>query len=67
MSADFAAIRLEEFPSLADVIYLNSASIGPLPERTRRRLDRWEPEASDRDAVGGAPGIAARGIAQHRH
>ncbi len=41
MSADFAAIRREEFPSLADAIYLNSASIGPLPERTRRRLDEY--------------------------
>ena len=41
MSADFAAIRREDFPSLADAIYLNSASIGPLPERTRRRLDEY--------------------------
>ncbi len=41
MSVDFAAIRREEFPSLADAIYLNSASIGPLPERTRRRLDEF--------------------------
>ena len=41
MSADFAAIRRAEFPSLSDAIYLNSASIGPLPERTRRRLDAY--------------------------
>ena len=41
MSADFAAIRREEFPSLSEAIYLNSASIGPLPERSRRRLDEY--------------------------
>lgn len=41
MTVDFAAIRREEFPALADAIYFNSASIGPLPERTRRRLDAF--------------------------
>jgi len=41
VTTDFAAIRREEFPSIADAIYLNSASIGPLPERTRRRLDEY--------------------------
>jgi selenocysteine lyase/cysteine desulfurase len=41
MSADFDAIRREEFPALAGAIYLNSASVGPLPERTRRRLDEY--------------------------
>ena len=41
MSADFAAIRRDEFPSLDGAIYLNSASIGPLPERARRRLDEF--------------------------
>lgn len=41
MSTDFAAIRRDEFPALDDAIYFNSASIGPLPERTRRRLDAY--------------------------
>lgn len=41
LRADFAAIRRQEFPSLEEAIYLNSASIGPLPERTRRRLDTF--------------------------
>ena len=37
--AAFAALRAEEFPLTADTIYLNSASTGPLPARTRRVLD----------------------------
>ncbi|HQR17788.1 MAG TPA: aminotransferase class V-fold PLP-dependent enzyme [Gemmatimonadales bacterium] len=41
MGADFAAIRREEFPSIDGAIYFNSASIGPLPERARRRLDEF--------------------------
>ena len=41
MGVDFAAIRRDEFSALAGAIYLNSASIGPLPERTRRRLDEY--------------------------
>lgn len=31
----FETLRLAEFPLLGDAIYLNSASIGPIPERTR--------------------------------
>src|SRR5207247_532945 len=30
-----------EFPWTADTIYLNNASIGPIPERTRRALDEF--------------------------
>lgn len=41
MSTDFAAIRREEFAALDEAIYLNSASVGPIPERTRRRLDEY--------------------------
>ena len=41
MDADFAAIRRDEFPGLDGAIYLNSASIGPLPERTRLRLNEF--------------------------
>ena len=35
------SIRETEFASLKDVTYLNSASIGPLPERTIRALERF--------------------------
>jgi len=41
MAFDFAALRREEFAALDGAIYLNSASIGPIPERTRRRLDEY--------------------------
>lgn len=41
MSTDFAALRREEFAALDEAIYLNSASIGPLPERTRQRLEHF--------------------------
>jgi cysteine desulfurase/selenocysteine lyase len=36
---DVAALRRAEFPWADDTIYLNHASIGPLPERTRLALD----------------------------
>ena len=38
---DFAALRREEFTGITDAIYLNSASIGPLPARTVRRLNEY--------------------------
>src|SRR5213079_973142 len=34
----FRALRAAEFPWTADTVYLNNASIGPIPERTRRAL-----------------------------
>jgi selenocysteine lyase/cysteine desulfurase len=34
-------LRSTEFPWTTDTIYLNNASIGPLPERTRLALDRF--------------------------
>src|SRR5439155_412122 len=34
----FRALRAAEFPWTADTVYLNNASIGPIPERTRRVL-----------------------------
>lgn len=37
----FRELRDREFPWAADVTYLNNASIGPLPERTRRVLDAF--------------------------
>lgn len=38
---DLAALRRTEFPWTADTIYLNNASIGPLPERTRLVLEAF--------------------------
>jgi selenocysteine lyase/cysteine desulfurase len=40
-SLDLASLREQEFPWTADTIYLNNASVGPLPERTRRVLDEF--------------------------
>src|SRR5690348_15760499 len=37
----FRALRAAEFPWTADTIYLNNASIGPIPERTRRAIDEF--------------------------
>ena len=34
-------LRAQEFPWTADTIYLNNASVGPLPERTRKVLDEF--------------------------
>jgi selenocysteine lyase/cysteine desulfurase len=36
---DLSRLRAQEFPWTADTIYLNNASVGPLPERTRKVLD----------------------------
>lgn len=38
---DVAALRAAEFPWTAETVYLNNASIGPIPERTRRALDEF--------------------------
>jgi cysteine desulfurase / selenocysteine lyase len=38
---DVAALRETEFPWTADTLYLNNASVGPMPERTRRALDAF--------------------------
>lgn len=38
---DLAELRRTEFPWTADTIYLNNASIGPLPERTRLVLEAF--------------------------
>ncbi len=38
---DLASLRRAEFPWTADTIYLNNASVGPLPERTRKVLDEF--------------------------
>ncbi len=41
MRCGTAELRAAEFPALEGSTYLNSASIGPLPERTRAVLDDW--------------------------
>jgi cysteine desulfurase/selenocysteine lyase len=38
---DVAALRAAEFPWTSETTYLNNASIGPLPERTRLALDEF--------------------------
>jgi selenocysteine lyase/cysteine desulfurase len=38
---NITALRAEEFPWTQDTIYLNNASIGPLPERTRLVLEAF--------------------------
>ena len=38
---DLAELRRTEFPWTADTIYLNNASVGPLPERTRKVLEEF--------------------------
>ena len=38
---DLAALAAAEFPWTGDATFLNSASTGPLPERTRRALDAF--------------------------
>jgi len=40
-SFDVAALRREEFPWADETVYLNHASIGPLPERTRLALEAF--------------------------
>src|SRR5213596_1519806 len=37
----FRALRAAEFPWTADTVYLNNASTGPIPERTRCALDEF--------------------------
>jgi cysteine desulfurase/selenocysteine lyase len=55
---DVAALREQEFPWTQDTIYLNNASVGPLPERTRRVLETFNRKRAapfqlpDRDLVG---------------
>lgn len=38
---DVASLRASEFPFTRDTIYLDAASIGPVPERARRALDAF--------------------------
>jgi cysteine desulfurase/selenocysteine lyase len=53
------SLRTTEFPWTADTVYLNNASIGPIPERTRRLLDAFNAKRTaphllpDRDLLAG--------------
>jgi len=38
---DLAGLREREFPWTSQTVYLNNASVGPLPERTRKTLDAF--------------------------
>lgn len=62
-------MRSTEFPWTAEVTYLNNASIGPLPERTRRVLDDFSarrtaphmlPDRSLQEILADARGAVAR-------
>ncbi|MFL5548108.1 MAG: aminotransferase class V-fold PLP-dependent enzyme, partial [Gemmatimonadales bacterium] len=54
---DVAALRQREFPWTAETVYLNHASVGPLPERTRVTLETFNRKRSapfqlpDRDLI----------------
>jgi cysteine desulfurase/selenocysteine lyase len=41
VSVDLATLRREEFPWCEQTVYLNNASTGPLPERTRLALEEF--------------------------
>ena len=41
MDPEFLALRASEFPWANGTTYLNHASTGPLPERTRKVADEW--------------------------
>src|SRR5205814_6824172 len=66
---DVAALRQAEFPWADETVYLNHASIGPLPERTRLALEAFNRRRAtpfrlpDRDLFGTLAG-ARRLIAQ---
>jgi selenocysteine lyase/cysteine desulfurase len=55
---DVDELRRTEFPWTRDTIYLNNASIGPLPERTRQALEEFNRKRAapfrlpDRDLMG---------------
>ena len=41
------SLLTEEFPWTAEAVYLNAASIGPLPARTRRAVEEYaEPRSA---------------------
>jgi cysteine desulfurase/selenocysteine lyase len=46
-ACDLGELRRQEFPWTAETIYLNNASVGPLPERTRRVLDEFNQKRAE--------------------
>lgn len=59
----FALARAREFGQLDQLVYLNAASFGPLPERSRHAIQhfntrRWRADLDDSDLM--APLVAAR-------
>src|SRR5438046_10390430 len=56
---ELKSLRATEFPWTADTVYLNNASIGPIPARTRRALDEFNAKRTaphllpDRDLFAG--------------
>src|ERR1041385_6016927 len=58
----FRALRAAEFPWTADTVYLNNASIGPIPERTRRALDEFTAKRTAPISARPVPCAARRGI-----
>jgi len=56
---ELRSLRATEFPWTADTVYFNNASIGPIPERTRRALDEFNAKRTaphllpDRDLFAG--------------
>jgi selenocysteine lyase/cysteine desulfurase len=72
VSETFRALRAAEFPWTADTVYLNNASTGPIPERTRRALDEFTSKRTaphllpDRDLQAGLQ-AAREAVAQLVH
>ncbi len=54
----FRRLREKEFPWTAETTYLNNASIGPIPERTRRCIDEFTAKRT-------APYLLPDGYLQH--
>ncbi|HEX2207013.1 MAG TPA: aminotransferase class V-fold PLP-dependent enzyme [Longimicrobium sp.] len=52
--AIFRALREREFPSVARAPWLNAASMGPLPERSRRVMEEYNRRRSDVGSMRGA-------------
>ena len=45
-SSELSQLRREEFPWATETTYLNHASVGPLPERTRRAVEAFNHKRS---------------------
>jgi cysteine desulfurase/selenocysteine lyase len=63
-SPDFAAVRAAEYPDADDAIYLNAASFGPLPLRSRVAIDAYNRKRQTPDRL--APADFAKPLADAR-